>query len=807
MDVATIEHYMREANPIPDLGDLDVDELIRSAAAVEAKREFVTSGTVPGPAALQRGPRERRRGVLAFGTAFAVVLASVGIGSVALRSDSPAVDDASEPAGPIQIESLAVGWERVTGDPMTEEVVRMCSSPLKGMYPACVISSLPGGAFYLTNIASEGTAWSPDGLTWFDGPPQGLRRDQVGAVPEPSALAGDLAVIAGGDERSVWIGDPRTGTWKSIALDIVGVENPVVLAVAASSDEALAVGRGFLHEDGEERNLVWLVDLRQGTAQRHVLPGRLIPEVEEIGGGPVLAGWAHGNWVVVPVRDGSEFDVLYSSDAANWQPVDLPGTGAESDENTIGSLVVGNAGVVAFGDLPDDVLEAHNGLWFSADGVDWSVVQPINATPVAVAYSDVLGFIAATDGEGEARVSADGRDWREVGMLPWSAGNNAEKVLGVSGSVLLSAGADGLWRWTPEAAAAAPGPVVEPLVESIAPVWTSPDGNTWARVPHSAAFTGGDVSVHDVVSGGPGLVAVGTADEAAAVWTSADGISWSRVPHDVAIFGGAGVQIMESITAGGPGFVAVGLRFDEPGRRGLAAAAWTSTDGLAWSPVPANDSAFRPSIDESGNSFAWMRGVTAGGPGLVAVGTVAASAAVWTSPDGIIWTRVRHDPEVFGDSDVEATDRAEMLDVATNGPGLVAVGSAGPTQSSKTAAVWTSPDGISWSRIPHDEAVFGGDGSQAIRSVSAGGPGLVAVGTAVWTSLDGLTWSRAHPDEGALFGHLNSVAIGGPGLVAVGTAVWMSEDGISWSSVPVGGGFEGMGVTVGGSGLVAVGSV
>ena len=44
------------------------------------------------------------------------------------------------------------------------------------------------------------------------------------------------------------------------------------------------------------------------------------------------------------------------------------------------------------------------------------------------------------------------------------------------------------------------------------------------------------------------------------------------------------------------------------------------------------------------------------------------------------------------------------------------------------AVVWTSPDGVIWSRVPHDEAIFGGDGLQAMSSVTAGGPGLVAVG-------------------------------------------------------------------------------
>jgi hypothetical protein len=44
------------------------------------------------------------------------------------------------------------------------------------------------------------------------------------------------------------------------------------------------------------------------------------------------------------------------------------------------------------------------------------------------------------------------------------------------------------------------------------------------------------------------------------------------------------------------------------------------------------------------------------------------------------------------------------------------------------AAVWTSVDGLSWSRVPHDEALFGGATLQTMESVAAGGPGVVAVG-------------------------------------------------------------------------------
>ena len=94
-----------------------------------------------------------------------------------------------------------------------------------------------------------------------------------------------------------------------------------------------------------------------------------------------------------------------------------------------------------------------------------------------------------------------------------------------------------------------------------------------------------------------------------------------------------------------------------------------------------------------------------------------------------------HDEAVFGNGQV-------MWSVTAGGPGLVAVGyDADSDFDQGAAAVWTSTDGLVWQRVAHDETVFGGDGQQAMSSVTAGGPGLVAVGrdlgreaAVVWTS-------------------------------------------------------------------------
>ena len=250
----------------------------------------------------------------------------------------------------------------------------------------------------------------------------------------------------------------------------------------------------------------------------------------------------------------------------------------------------------------------------------------------------------------------------------------------------------------------------------------SDPSSVWNRVPDREVVFGGEGNqeMESVTVGGPGLVAVGLdssgGDWDAAVWTSVDGVSWSRVAHDEVVFGGVGDQAMESVTVGGPGLVAVGLDFsggDED------AAVWTSVDGASWSRVAHDEAVFGGVGDQE------MESVTVGGPGLVAVGWEVLNdvdAAVWTSVDGLSWSRVADNETILGGSAPQA-----MESVTAGGPGLVAVG-LDAFGGYGGAAVWTSVDGLSWLRVAHNEVVFGGNGAQAMESVTVGGPGLVAVG-------------------------------------------------------------------------------
>lgn len=285
---------------------------------------------------------------------------------------------------------------------------------------------------------------------------------------------------------------------------------------------------------------------------------------------------------------------------------------------------------------------------------------------------------------------------------------------------------------------------------------------------------------------------------------------WSRIWSEGSGLGGAGTQKMLGLVEWDSGLVAVGEDTTSSGEGG--GAVWISADGSVWDKVAGN-------ADISGGV---MYGIAAGGPGLVAVGSLTEqeAAGVWTSTDGTTWEQVAYEPAVFGGAGTR------MLAVASTDPGFVAVGDDGGF-----GAAWTSLDGITWERVDHDF------GRGIVMSVLAVGPSeIVAAGTTfspqgewdavVWTSDDGLSWERLDSEtfgDSDRYQWINAVTVGGPGLVAVGgegnpadgdidAAVWTSSDGHQWMRVADVGEFGGeglqemFGVAAGDLGLIAVGS-
>jgi hypothetical protein len=326
--------------------------------------------------------------------------------------------------------------------------------------------------------------------------------------------------------------------------------------------------------------------------------------------------------------------------------------------------VAGSDGLlVAVGYLARDFSAA---MWWSPDGRAWTLAADIPADEFSRANGVAIsrGIVVATGASGhDAAVwtSVDGRTWTALESDSFAADTDIRMTTVVASD-------DGF------IAAGYVGTLAGPIRAAF---WTSPDGTSWQRVPDGPAFEGARVTGLAVAGDGSGLVAVGVSGDAqhvtdAVAWRSADGTSWTRSAdspsmHDV---------LMNAVTAAGAdGFVAVGTDV-----RSVRAVSWTSADGDSWEQAPD-----APALDNFGLKVE-MRDVTTADVGFVAgghvlFGTQFPAAALWTSDDGVTWTRALDSP-ALSDGRVEGVVAAR--------PQLVAVGSIGSPDFS-IPTVWLSP--------------------------------------------------------------------------------------------------------------------
>jgi hypothetical protein len=172
-----------------------------------------------------------------------------------------------------------------------------------------------------------------------------------------------------------------------------------------------------------------------------------------------------------------------------------------------------------------------------------------------------------------------------------------------------------------------------------------------------------------------------------------------------------------------------------------------------------------------GNQFVFA--VSAYGEGFVAVGEDLrfggpVNGAVWTSPDGRSWTRLGVAHNGLANAEVDL--------LATNGTRLVALGgerAGDATGEGPDRIVWVSDDGTSWRRLSSGPPPFVG---VFVTGVVGGPAGFVAWGAdgpraAIFHSDDGVAWTRVGTDpclESALIADVKPYR---GGFVAVGAHV------------------------------------
>ena len=277
-------------------------------------------------------------------------------------------------------------------------------------------------------------------------------------------------------------------------------------------------------------------------------------------------------------------------------------------------------------------------------------------------------------------------------------------------------------------------------------------------------------------------------------WASSDGRVWQEGQAlDMAGLSG-GAQV-EQVVEGPAGLLALGrvpgCADDGTGCMPTPATAlWTSTDGLHWSRVDLKNAFGGGAVGD----------VAAGPKGYLAVSVssaTTASPAVWLSSDGRAWRAVSLSTSTFqGANLAQAEVVGDGFLVAGRTGSLV--GSGGGSFPSTTPAIWWSADGSDWSRASLPNVAAFPEAEAAIAEVGAGK--LVAhVGswdcgcppegdTQAWTSSDGRAWKAA----GGSFPSPAVVLTDGTQALQLVEAdgvlsVAVSSDGFKWAQIAVSG--------------------
>jgi hypothetical protein len=273
---------------------------------------------------------------------------------------------------------------------------------------------------------------------------------------------------------------------------------------------------------------------------------------------------------------------------------------------------------------------------------------------------------------------------------------------------------------------------------------TSPDGQHWDRVNDPLVFN--PTSSVDVFDADDGFVIAGSSNGNPAIWTSPDGVAWTADPF------GDSLGTARAMATGGGQSVLVGSRtaLDDAKGPSLVGAAWFRDDSGAWRQATITGTA-RPveltAVVRTADQF-----LAVGGP------------AVLSSIDGAVWRQV------------SASFPIGATTMTVGGGRIIAAGSAGDAPS-----VWTSPDGVTWTRGSLPPGATGRILAVAYHSGSFVAVGSGPAGVSAWYSPDGASWAAARPIAQGAGGLMFDVAWGRDVVIGVGAlgsraAIWSGRE-------------------------------
>lgn len=237
---------------------------------------------------------------------------------------------------------------------------------------------------------------------------------------------------------------------------------------------------------------------------------------------------------------------------------------------------------------------------------------------------------------------------------------------------------------------------------------------------------------------------------------STDGVHWhsgGTLDTSKVIFEPSQVQIIRDVIEGPGGLLAVGWT----GSCGSSYldSLWTSSDGKTWKPVDLPKTMTTQLVTR----------ISGGGAGYVAVAYD--NAGAWTSKDGRTWQFVQPSAGPFANSKIDdgtAISGAFVLAGTAGIPSCGAMAGVQPRPVARTAAVWRSIDGSTWTKIALPGAIAS-SGYQTASIYRLSDQHVVVTdpvcdaGTCSvqsWTSTDGRTWAQMKLPAGLDLGTLVS---------------------------------------------------
>lgn len=495
--------------------------------------------------------------------------------------------------------------------------------------------------------------------------------------------------------------------------------------------------------------------------------------------------WIGGRFYLLTSAGG----VLSSTDGIVWAP-------RFSSGGRLRSLALGHAGFVAVGERT---------VLTSADGEGWVKVS----APGLLDLFDVAAGngVYVANGLGGLARSADGREWQSVGP---SISRGRSVAFGAGRFVMSPNGVDVLTStdgvtWTSQTL-----PGGAPSESSVAygngrfllvtdgSHYTSSDAVMWTRRP-AGSFTGFKLRF----ANGRFYLA---SDSARVIWSTVDGENWFEGFRTSTIW-----QLVGMAEHAGRTVVATELELSHRSEGGSFLSALPGPSSFIRGLTPVEDRIYAVTDDgrvlSSRDGRAWetkAEGIPAGfrsithGRGLFVAASDGGPRAIYTSPDGAVWTgsdvglfQARMSCVTFGDGLFVASGgrgevmrsadgvtwelistpvRVELTGVAYGAGRFVAGSVQGDLIASSDGRSWTVVAGM-MGRL--QAIAHGPQGFVAVAGWGSPGSGVI------WTSTDGMNWTRRPHAESASLG---AVAYGGGLYLATGDqgTILTSETGIDW---------------------------